>query len=588
MFGSRFFLLLRFFVILFAVVPSARLMVIAQPGGTPVSPGIKGGELPFSGSSMSSRQALMSQLATASPVERSINPESYLLGPTDQLMLSIPNEMADIPLAVSLDNTVSVPPGFGLVDVRGMTLAGFRRKIDSMFRARSSNAKNVGVSLLKPRAIYVIVRGDVLNPGRMILTAADRVSTAIDAANQISMEMTPGEQAQLMKAKTIRDSRLNEQTGGWDVDIPRRVMVLHNDGSSQNVDLMRYLATREETQNPTLREGDVIVVSRPDPLDATISIAGAVNTPLVIPYQPGDNALLLVRLSSGAHNDADLAGAYIVSQTPAGTNTQPVDLADTAALAARALSPGDYLVVPLRSTRNPGRAGIIAVTGEVVGPSTYPITPGETKLSEAIARAGGFTQEAALNGAYILRRPVVDNLYEAQKRVDPLANMATSSLYLEDTTRFKYDLEVQQNRVSADFVGLFMNNDQSKDVPLENGDQIVVPRNPGAVYVRGRVSNPGWVAYRSGAEVDDYIAAAGGFTEAADYGRTQIQRFGTGIWEDGSAVVRPGDQIYVPGERDTPSRTSLEQAASIVSITSALAFMVVQIADFIIRQSEKP
>jgi protein involved in polysaccharide export with SLBB domain len=587
MFGSRSFFLLRFFVILFAVALSARLMVIAQPGGA-IVPGIKGGELPFSGSSMSSRQTLLSQLGTASPVERPINPESYLLGPTDQLLLSIPTEMADIPLVVSLDNTISVPPGFGLIDVRGMTLAGFRRKVDSMFRARSSNAKNVGVSLLKPRAIYVTVRGDVLNPGRMILTAADRVSTAIDAANQISLDITPGQQAELLKEKKIRDSRLSEETGGWDVDIPRRVLVRHNDGSSREVDMMRYLAMSEESQNPTLREGDVIIVSRPDPLEATISIAGAVNTPLVIPYQPGDNALLLVRLSSGARNDADLAGAYIVSQTPAGTNTQPVDLADTAALAARTLSPGDYLVVPVQSTRTPARAGIIAVTGEVVSPSTYPITPGETKLSEAIARAGGFTQEAALNGAYILRRPIIDNLYESQKSVDPLANMATSSLYLEDTTRFKYDIEVQQNRVSADFVGLFTNNDQTKDVPLENGDQIVVPRNPGAVYVRGRVSNPGWIAYRSGAEVDDYIAAAGGFTEAADYGRTQIQRYGTGIWEDAAAAVRPGDQIYVPGERDTPSRTSLEQAASIVTITSALGYLILQIIDFYIRQSEKP
>jgi protein involved in polysaccharide export with SLBB domain len=423
----------------------------------------------------------------------------------------------------------------------------------------------------------------------MILTAADRVATAIDAANQISSQLSPGQQEELLKEKLLRDTRLSKQMGAWGVDIPRRVSIQHSDGSRQEVDMIRFMAMSEESQNPTLREGDVIVVSHHDPSESTVSIAGAVNNPLVVPYQPGDNALLLVRLSAGTRNDADLNGAYIVSQSSAGTRTQPIDLSDTAALAAQVLSPGDYLVVPVQSTRSPARAGIVAVTGEVINPSTYPILVGETKLSEAITRAGGFTQEAALNGAYILRRPLLEfhSEVDQKKERDPLANMATSSLYLEDTTRFKYDIDVQQNRVSTDFVGLFVNNDLSKDITLENGDQIVVPRNPGAVYVRGRVSNPGWVSYRPGAELQDYIAAAGGFTEAADQGRTQIQRYGTGIWEDGDAIVRPGDQIYVPGERDTPSRTSLEKTATIVTITTGLAYFVLQLIDFLNRQADR-
>ena len=120
------------------------------------------------------------------PVERPINPATYRLGPNDQLLLSLPIMDGEIPLTVAMDNTLLLPRGLALLNVEGMTLDLLRRTVDSLYRARSSSYRSLSLSLLKPRMVYVNVSGDVLVPGRYILSAADRVNSAIYAANKIS------------------------------------------------------------------------------------------------------------------------------------------------------------------------------------------------------------------------------------------------------------------------------------------------------------------------------------------------------------------------------------------------------------------
>ncbi len=48
-------------------------------------------------------------------------------------------------------------------------------------------------------------------------------------------------------------------------------------------------------------------------------------------------------------------------------------------------------------------------------------------------------------------------------------------------------------------------------------------------------------------------------------------------------MINPGDQIYIPGERDTPARTSLEVANSIVGIVAAITGITTAILYFIYR-----
>ncbi len=580
--GDRFSLRLR--VALYTLLMlTATGVASAQSRGLSTIPGASsGGDSPLS-SPLDGRSILTDPSKSLPPVERPVDPNAYMVGPNDQLIISLPIFERDFPVVVSMDNMLVLPRGF-MVNVQGMTLTRLRAVVDSLYRSRSGMYKDVGVSLARARSIYVTVQGDVLHPGRTVMTAADRVTAAIEYANRTE-NLLPDIQFQMERQKQQQEAArpITKNLGAIiPTEMPvRRVVVRHNDGSTREVDLLRYTAFGDTAQNPMLREGDVIHVRRADPTVSTVAIAGAVTRPGAVPFHEGDNALLLVRLADGFRDDANPAGAAVARQTETGLSSLPVDASDSTALASFLLMPGDQLVIPTAEARSTTRAGVVSVVGEVTRPSAYPIVPGVTRLSEVIQRAGGFTPDASLNGAFI-SRPIDPKLYQRDEEgEDAIGGMSTSSLKLEDTTRFKYDSQLQNNKVSVDFAALFERHDPNMDVTLQHGDQIVVPTNPRSVFVRGRVGLPGWIAYKPGADAEYYITATGGYTEAADRERVAVVKFGTGVWKGREAEIRPGDEIYVPGERDTPARTSLEEANTFIQIASAIVVMAVTIANFI-------
>ncbi len=573
-------------VVLFALFLTATATVSAQPTTRP-----------FPSTSTIDRDALKPLAGTSSDatasgelpaIERAVDPATYRVGPFDQLLLAIRNPALDdqyVPLSVTADDRVILPRG-GAVDVTGMSIRELERTVDSLYTSRSSHY-SISLALLKPRRIYVDVKGDVLNPGRYVFTAADRVTTAIDAANRVQ-ESTPEEKIREQDRRT--NQRGAENTGKRDVAAttmsmlpPRTVVVRHNDGSTNQADLTRYAAFGADLDNPTLREGDEIYVHRPSISDPLIFVTGAVNAPGAYAYRPGDNALMLWRLGAGSRPDAVPDKAHITRQGATGLDEIDVDLSDTTALAAISIQAGDRLVIPSRSAMVGPRAGVVTVNGEVMHPGQYPITDGHTTLSQVIADAGGVTPRASLAGSYINRPDGMNSVPSATANVqNPIAKMSTSALRLDDSSRYVYDATVQAHRVSADFEAV-LRGDASRDVVLRHGDVINIPTDPGGVFVSGRVAYPGWVTYRKGATVDDYIKAAGGLTEAADEDRVSVVKFGTGMWRTADyAKIDAGDEIYVPGRQEPPPRTALEQTQTIVGILGAVVSITLAVASFVI------
>src|SRR5690606_8338006 len=62
-------------------------------------------------------------MSTVFPIERSIDPTSYRLGPTDQVLISASILTQGFPTTVSIDNSVVLPRGLGVLSVEGKTLA---------------------------------------------------------------------------------------------------------------------------------------------------------------------------------------------------------------------------------------------------------------------------------------------------------------------------------------------------------------------------------------------------------------------------------------------------------------------------------
>ena len=529
-------------------------------------------------------------LSELNPVERRVDPAYYYVGPNDYLMVS--TDLAAFPVVVGMDNILVLPRGLTPVDVNGMTLAELEDTLQTVFGRRSAGFGTVKVSLQMPRAIFVNVGGNVIAPGRYIMTSADRVTTAIDAANQVPEELASVDKQLLEISKqTVLGNNSQSsfgnvglgQSGGG---VIRRVVVRHADGTSDEADLIRYRAFGHDRDNPTLREGDQVIVEFPDNFASTVSIAGAVNNSIVgLRYRQGDDIALLLNLAAGFRNDALPREAYVVRIANGGQERVPVNLADSSLIRSFRLMPGDQIIVPGVERETVTSTGVVTVQGEVVFPQTYAIVPGETRLSELIGRAGGFTPFASLNGAYIRRLSDPLALRPKTQQLDPIAGIATSQLNLEDTLRYQADREMQQNLVSADFVSIFRGGDRSKDVILQHGDEIYVPRERGQVYVSGRIRHPGWVSYKSGEKYEYYIAQAGGYTAAAAPDRVQVDKYGTGVWDGVEAEVESGDHIYVPGKRDTPARTALEQAGTILFIAASVLTIINTVIDIINKLS---
>jgi len=93
--------------------------------------------------------------------------------------------------------------------------------------------------------------------------------------------------------------------------------------------------------------------------------------------------------------------------------------------------------------------------------------------------------------------------------------------------------------------------DNLRNVILEEGDTIYIPKRSNVVIVQGRVSIPSAINYKPGFTVDDYIKACGGFAERANKeyvlvvkASGRVIRYKPGSRKKGGEV-NPGDSILV-------------------------------------------
>ncbi|MBN1352861.1 SLBB domain-containing protein [candidate division KSB1 bacterium] len=187
----------------------------------------------------------------------------------------------------------------------------------------------------------------------------------------------------------------------------------------------------------------------------------------------------------------------------------------------------------------------VHITGEIQFPGIYPIVKDSTKLSEVIKQAGGFTREALIRDAKIVRKGsqiVFDKEYERLREMRP-EEMSDSEYQYYVMKRNMQDL----NQILVDFYKLFFENDPKEDIILEDGDVINIPKAPVVIQVTGRVAKPGGVIHKPGAGLKYYLEKAGGTTWDADVRNTKVSKVTGEIIKSGKVdTYVPGDIIWVP------------------------------------------
>ncbi len=529
-----------------------------------------------------SQQMLTGEL---SPAANAFDPDKYYPGAGDVLSLMID------PM-IPLEKTVLVSPGniiliprIGEIKIEDMSLTQLRENLDSLVKKRNPDSK-ASLVLRKPRLVIITISGNVNFPGNYTLPASYKVSTAVKIAqNRKASSVLSQTEAQMYSEyeqkreqinKYFEESGIASESKFW----KRNITVLHNDGTSTTADIEKALANSDSEYDPYILEGDEIYVPYEPEDYPVISVSGAVQRPALVNYKQGDRVSDLLSMSYGFKENADLDNIRLVR-----ANGDELQIKTDEDMNIRGddflLEPGSMIVVKEKNIIEKQKQGIVSVRGNVHNPGIYNITKDETKLKEIIEKAGGFTDEAYLPLATIIRRDK-EHLSLSSLQREQMQYFQYSDLKLEDTLRYKLDITLRKPVVACNFMELFEKGNETHNVILQDGDVIEVPSNPRKVYVLGQVNNPGYVDHEPGKGIEWYIQKAGGYGPRAEEDRVRIIRGATNVWVEDD-VVYAGDFIYVPRPPDIPLAYELQSYSLIASFVST-GIALVSLLFYIFRQ----
>jgi protein involved in polysaccharide export with SLBB domain len=510
----------------------------AQPtaGDGPRYPGSTGQYAPYDTSLH--RELQRRSAESAGLLEGAIDPKQYLLGPNDEVTLTIWTGNSIQQTLVVTPEAKLIVDRVGEIDVRNKTLAEAKGLVrDAVTKVYRVN--DISLSLSHMRVFKVNVLGAVGYPGPVAATPASRISEVIELAG-----------------------------GATPLASKRKVYVTRN-GARMAVDLLPYYTQGILEANPFVQGGDVVWVGVQDGKDVIV-IQGAVSRPGEFPFKSGDSISSLIRYAFGFTADAFTDSIEVVSTDTngeIGRRDYVRALPDGSIRGDRPLQPGDRVYV--RARPNYLETHRVVVTGQLRRPGSYAIESRKTTLREIIERAGGFTEDAAIADARLTRRTAIerDPYLDQIRQIDPEKRTPSEVEY------FRTKSLERPGEMTVNFTRL-MAGDERENITLVGEDSLWVPSQKDYITLSGRVKNPGNVIFQSGRTYRDYVELAGGYGWRADDGETRIIKARSGdtfLASSDDYVLEPGDQIFVPEE---PAGDFWEGFTQVVTVAAQLLTIV--------------
>jgi protein involved in polysaccharide export with SLBB domain len=380
---------------------------------------------------------------------------------------------------------------------------------------------------------------------------------------------------------------------------------------------LRKAITKDKTEDLLLTSGDIVTVYRPDDAGAetedSISVVGevvggtrrfvwrpnfAIKDIIPSPQWLVDHYSYWQRGGvNNFRNDINWDYAQVIRRVPATLSSKAITFnLGNAVLRGNpidniVLEPGDKITLFTTSqiaVPQEKRIQMVSLSGEVLVPGVYQTLPGET-LPQLIKRVGGLTPQAYVFGTELSRESVKarqqQNLDTLVRRLETQSQSQQGSTVANRSTSGSADqtaaiLQLQQAQLKSQIERLksFKSNGRLSleldpanpslaalpDLPLEDGDRILVPSTPGFVAALGSVNNENMFIFKNGKTVGDVIKSAG-LTEDAEPAQAFVLRADGSIvarndrggWFGGnfeSMAMMPGDTLVVPAQLDRESR----------------------------------
>lgn len=164
------------------------------------------------------------------PVENTIDPNTYILGPGDLLGISIVSATnISLPIRVNPVGELLIP-SVGIINVDGKSLSEARIIIENHIHKNALPNSIVDVTLLDLKRFKIQILGAVNNPGHVYVSPVDGIYEILSSSGGVQKFADPD------LVQIIRDKEVI------------------------NINLSSYLVENDQTQNLFLQTGDIVYV----------------------------------------------------------------------------------------------------------------------------------------------------------------------------------------------------------------------------------------------------------------------------------------------------------------------------------------
>jgi protein involved in polysaccharide export with SLBB domain len=303
------------------------------------------------------------QYKATSALERAISPDKYIMGPGDELGISIiMGENLAFSVKVTPTGDIFIP-SVGLVYIAGVSLNAARVEIKKFIIENAFPNAKVSIALLNIRKFQIQVIGAVKNPGFVEISALDRLDKVVLAAGGFHP---------LAKEYEITINRKN--------------------GTIENVNFLNFIRSGFLVSNPTFLESEIIKVPFGDVSSNSVSLRGQVDNNGYDIIEPNETLLGFLNRSINLIDNSNLQSIIITRFI--GKKEQIIQVPHTD-FSNFILYNGDIIDI----ARDDG----IMVNGFVQNPGVYNYFPGYLAYNY-ISMAGGNTKDGSIKKMKIIRK----------------------------------------------------------------------------------------------------------------------------------------------------------------------------------------
>lgn len=449
--------------------------------------------------------------------------------------------------AVDSQGNIFVPE-VGPVPVLGVTAGSLNATVEQSVREVFRDNVEVYTTVLGSQQIAVFVTGFVERPGRFEGGSLDSIIDYL-----------------------VRAGGVDPDRGSY-----RDIVVQRGGTPIARADLYDFLLNGA-LPVVQFRSGDTIVVG---PQRPTISVAGdARNTFRFEIPEGGMTGGQLVQLARPLPGVTD---AYISGIRDNRPYVVYFSLDD---FVSQILRDQDEVVF---QADQPVNAFTLYTDGAVLGPSVLVASPGVRlhtvldyiAVDPAVAEVGSvylFRESVARQQAISLSE-ALDRLQRSLLNAASAGGEAQADAIAQEAELVQQFIERARTIEPDGRVVVARQDGTIADIRMEDGDIIVVPEATDLILVSGEVAVPQALLYEPDLDAEDYVYAAGGYTDRADEGNFVIRRLNGQTFTSGNIPdLQPGDEVIVLPEVPLAYLALASDIATIIGQMAVTAAAIVAV-----------